>query len=282
MCDACGCNREEPFAVHTDGRESGDAGGHPGHVHVHRDARGHARVHTHGPGDDGGGNPRNVDVNRSVLEANDRLAEQNRGFFRAKNVRVMNLVSSPGAGKTALLERTLAEFGDRARMGVIVGDLATENDARRLRGRGAEVVQVNTGSLCHLDARMVMTALEAVDLDGMDLLFIENVGNLVCPSSFDLGEQLRVVLLSVPEGEDKPLKYPPVFKGADLVLLTKTDLVEAVGFDRECGVDNIRRIAPQARILEVSSRTGAGMEAWYRYLEEQGKAVEPHSAARAH
>ncbi len=274
MCDTCGCNREEPFHVHTGYTDPERTEGHSSHFHIHRSEDGHAHVHGHShphdgiEGDSDPGATRTLAVNRGILGANDRLAEQNRGFFRAKNVRVINLLSSPGAGKTALLERTLEDVPDGIRSAVIVGDLATENDAERLRGRGAEAVQITTGTLCHLDARMVATAAEALDLEKVDLLFIENVGNLVCPASFDLGECLRVVLHSVPEGEDKPLKYPPVFKAADLVLLTKTDLAEASGFDRDRVLKNLARIAPQARVIELSSRTGEGMDQWYAYLAE--------------
>ncbi len=268
MCEDCGCNRSESFHLHT---------GAADHFHAHRDARGRVQVHAHSHeghhrhGDahapeERPGETRDIEVNRSLLEVNDRLAERNRGYFRAKNVTVLNLVSSPGAGKTALLERTLEAMSGRARMAVIVGDLATENDAERLRGRAAEVVQVSTGTLCHLDAGMVSAAAESLDLDGIDLLFIENVGNLVCPASFDLGETRRVVLLSVPEGEDKPFKYPPIFKSADLVLLTKTDLAEASGFDRDAVLSAVSRVAPQAGLLEISSRTGSGLEAWFDYL----------------
>ncbi len=255
MCESCGCNREEDFRVETGAGESSG-------FHVHRGEDGKAHVHRHPPA------ARNLDVHQSVLSENDRLAERNRGYFQARKVNVLNLISSPGAGKTALLERTLADLSDSVRMAVVVGDLATENDARRLRGRGAEVIQVTTGTLCHLDAAMIRSSLEALDLDEVDHLFIENVGNLVCPASFDLGESLRVVLLSVTEGEDKPLKYPPAFKAADLVILTKTDLIEATGFDRAAALDTLRRVAPQASVIELSARTGEGLEAWYRYIAE--------------
>jgi hydrogenase nickel incorporation protein HypB len=274
MCESCGCNREDNFGVST-GKEDGTG------FHVHRNADGHLHVHRHEPeessgpipGGVGGGDQhastRRLDVRQSVLSANDRQAERNRGFFEARKVRVLNLMSSPGAGKTTLLERTLRDLSGFVRMAVIVGDLATENDARRLRECGAEVIQVTTGTLCHLDAGMVRSAVEALDLDAVDLLFIENVGNLVCPASFDLGESGRVVLLSVTEGEDKPLKYPPIFKAADLVVLTKTDLQEAAGFDRDSALATLQRVAPQARVIEVSSRSGEGLEDWGRYIAEE-------------
>jgi len=210
---------------------------------------------------------RTVEIHEAIRASNDRLAAQNRRLFQAKGLRVLNLLSSPGSGKTALLERTLANLGGRSRMAVIVGDLASDNDARRLRQTGAPIVQITTGDVCHLEAAMIARALEQFDLDALDTIFIENVGNLVCPAAYDLGEEARVVLLSVTEGEDKPLKYPTLFKTADVMLVTKTDLAEVVGFDREAALNNLRRIAPQAILLEVSARTGAGMEAWYTYLE---------------
>lgn len=207
-----------------------------------------------------------VDVRASILSANDRLAEQNRGVFRALRLPVLNLVSSPGSGKTAILERTLADLGRELRMGVIVGDLATENDAKRLRRHGAPAVQIATGTMCHLDAHLVQHALDELDLRSLDLLFIENVGNLVCPASFDLGEDERAVVTSVTEGEDKPLKYPVIFQAASLVLVNKIDLAGAAAFAREAAIANIRQAAPGAEILECSARTGEGMEAWYERL----------------
>jgi len=207
-----------------------------------------------------------VDVNAAVLGQNDRLAEQNRGAYRALNLLTLNVVSSPGAGKTALLQSTLAALRGRLRAGVIVGDLATDNDAARLRTTGAPVVQISTGTLCHLEAGMVAQAMKSLDLRALDLLVIENVGNLVCPAAFDLGEAVRVVLLSVTEGEDKPLKYPPMFHTADAVIVTKTDLASAAGFDRDTALRNIRQTSPNAKIFELSSRSGEGISAWCDYL----------------
>lgn len=207
-----------------------------------------------------------VAIHRAVLAKNEDLAACNRALFQEKGIRVLNLLSSPGSGKTTLLERTLIDLAPHVRMGVIVGDLATDNDARRMNGTGAPVVQITTGDICHLEAAMVAEALKRLDLSTLNILFIENVGNLVCPVSYDLGEEARVVLMSVTEGEDKPLKYPTMFKAADVVIITKTDIAEAVGFQRETALQNIRRVAPQARVMEVSARTGAGMEAWYDYL----------------
>lgn len=207
-----------------------------------------------------------IDVNRAVLGQNARRAEENRQRFTEAGLLVLNLVSSPGSGKTALLERTLVDLRDRIRIGVHVGDLQTDNDARRLSGKGAPVVQIVTGGTCHLEAGMVAQALDKFDLDALDVLVIENVGNLVCTASYDLGEHLRVVLLSVTEGEDKPLKYPVIFRNADVVLITKTDIAAAVEVDMVVLRENVKRAAPRAVVLEVSGRSGAGMQAWYDHL----------------
>ena len=206
--------------------------------------------------------PRIVEVRQGILKKNDLLARELRRRFHDAGVYVVNLVSSPGAGKTALLERTLTELGSRCRVAALVGDLATDNDARRLARSGARVQQITTGTVCHLDAEMIATALEGWDLDALDVLFIENVGNLVCPASYDLGEALRAVLLAVTEGEDKPLKYPTIFNGADLAVLTKIDLADAAGFQRDEALANLQRVRPGIEVLETSARTGEGMDAW--------------------
>lgn len=178
----------------------------------------------------------------------------------------MNLLSSPGAGKTTLIERTVSALGDEARVAVVVGDLATANDATRIREAGAPVVQITTGTVCHLDAEMVARGIEQLDLDRCAWLFVENVGNLVCPADFDLGEDLRVVLLSVTEGEDKPLKYPPIFRSADAVVVTKLDLAAATGADLRRLREHLQATAPGARVFELSARTGDGMAAWLDWL----------------
>ncbi len=209
---------------------------------------------------------RMVSVHKSLLAANDAAARANRERFR--HCLVVNIVSSPGAGKTALLEQTFRSLAGELEAGVIVGDLETDNDARRLRSAGVSAVQVATGTVCHLEAEMVARAAEGLE-PNLDLLVIENVGNLVCPAAWDLGEDLRVVLLSVAEGEDKPLKYPRIFKAADAVVISKLDLAEAVGWDREGALGAIRQVSPRARLFELSARTGVGMEGWYGYLRER-------------
>ncbi|MCU1269385.1 MAG: hydrogenase accessory protein HypB [Acidobacteriaceae bacterium] len=204
--------------------------------------------------------PRMVEVRRKVLKENDLLAHRLRDRFQSVGTRVVSLVSSPGSGKTTLLERLLTDLRREYRVAALVGDLATENDAARLARSGAPVKQITTGTVCHLDAGMVERALEGWAVEDLDYLFIENVGNLVCPSSFDLGEDLRLVLVSTTEGEDKPLKYPTIFNTADVALITKLDLAEAVGFDLELLIRNIHGVRPGMPILQVSARTGEGIE----------------------
>lgn len=208
-----------------------------------------------------------LDLRQGVLSRNDALAAELRQRYRAAGVFTLNLVSSPGTGKTALLERTLRtlrEMGHPA--GALVGDLQTDNDARRLARSGAPVRQILTHGDCHLDARMILAHLEGFDLAPLEFFFIENVGNLVCPSNYDLGEDARVVLLSVTEGEDKPLKYPPMFHSSDIAVITKIDLAEVCDFDRAAVHANIQAVRPGMKILEVSAKTGAGMDAWITHL----------------
>jgi len=208
-----------------------------------------------------------VELRRGILKKNDELAAGLRTSYAAAGVLVLNLVSSPGTGKTAFLERTLRELRARgARVAALVGDLETDNDARRLASSGAPVRQINTHGICHLDAEMIGRHLDGWKLGELDYLFIENVGNLVCPSSYDLGEKIRVVLLSVTEGEDKPLKYPTMFNSADAAVITKMDIAEPCGFDRELALRNINEIRPGIRIFETSAKTGAGLQEWLAYL----------------
>jgi hydrogenase nickel incorporation protein HypB len=209
---------------------------------------------------------RRLELHQPLLSRNDSQAAHNRDHFKRHGLRTINLLSAPGSGKTALLEQ-LARHWPRPPIGVIVGDLATDNDARRLQLAGARAIQIRTGDLCHLDAALVDQAFAQLDCSGMDLLVIENVGNLVCPAAFDLGEQRRIALLSVTEGEDKPLKYPALFKSADAVVINKGDLAEAVGFDRRTAIGNLSAIAPQAALFELSARTGEGLDALIRWLD---------------
>jgi hydrogenase nickel incorporation protein HypB len=236
MCTDCGCGPE---------------------VHHH---------HDHAPGAQGAA--RTITVETDVLAKNNRLAAGNRALFAQTGVFVLNLVSSPGSGKTSILERTLRDLRDRFRCAVVEGDQQTDNDAVRIAATGVPVKQVNTGAGCHLDAHMVKHAVEGFDLRHLDLLLIENVGNLVCPASFDLGEAHKVVVLSVTEGEDKPLKYPAMFHHADLMLLNKIDLLPYVDFDVEACKAFARQVNPEIRILEVSSKNGEGMDGWYAWLQQ--------------
>jgi hydrogenase nickel incorporation protein HypB len=204
--------------------------------------------------------PRLVEVRANVLKHNDILARSLREQFHEAGVYVVSFVSSPGSGKTRMLEALLRLLCKRYRLAVLVGDLATENDAERLRRAVSQVKQITTGTICHLDASMIDVALQSWDLKELDLLLIENVGNLVCPASYDLGEDMRVVLLSTTEGEDKPLKYPTIFNTADVALLTKMDMAEAADFDLVIAHHNIQRVRPGMRVIEVSAKTGAGLE----------------------
>ena len=214
-----------------------------------------------------------VEVRKNVLKQNDLAARELRERFREQGIAVVSLVSSPGSGKTAFLEKTLTMLQPRYRVAALVGDLATENDAARLARSRAPVKQIITGTVCHLDAAMVGNAIEGWMPPRLDFLFIENVGNLVCPSSFDLGEKLRLVLLSVTEGEDKPLKYPTIFNTADVAIITKMDLAEAVEFDAALCERNIQNVRPGMRALKLSAKTGAGMDAWLELLESARGAI---------
>ena len=240
----------------------------------------HADVHVHVAGEilhpETG---RQVEVGRALLQQNDREAEHNRAHFDAAHVLAVNLMSSPGAGKTSLLEATIRALKARLSVAVIEGDLETENDARRIRAAGAPAVQITTGNACHLDANMVHAALHTLDLRSIDVLFIENVGNLVCPAAFDLGQHRNVVLLSVTEGDDKPEKYPVMFRAADMMAITKLDLLAAVGdFDPALAKRHLRELANGAPVLEISARSGTGMEAWIDWLIHEAASRRPGSA----
>ncbi len=230
-----------------------------------------------------------VEVLHSLLHENDHAAGHNREHFDALGLVAVNLMSSPGAGKTSLLEATIDALGERYSIAVIEGDLETENDAARIRGRGVPAIQITTGSACHLDAHMVHQALHQLDLDAIDILFIENVGNLVCPASFDLGQDRNVTLLSVPEGDDKPAKYPVMFRAADLVLLSKTDLLPVLDdFSPERAEKYLRDLANAAPLLQLSAKTGEGLQGWLDWLSQRveekraAAAASPGAAAHHH
>lgn len=225
-------------------------------------------MYHHHEHDHGGDVTRTVTVETDILSKNNRLAAVNRALFVRQGVFVLNLVSSPGSGKTTILEKTLRDLQCAHRFAVVEGDQQTDNDAARIAATGVPVRQVNTGAGCHLDAHMVAHAVEHFDLAGLDILMVENVGNLVCPASFDLGEHHKVVVLSVTEGEDKPLKYPAMFHHADLMLLNKVDLLPHLDFDVERCKAFARQVNPGIGILEVSSRSGQGMDAWYDWLRQ--------------
>ncbi len=243
MCDTCGCNV-------TPGNEHLVAAG----GHLAKTSTGHE----------------SVEVLKGLLDANDHQAGHNREHFARHRALAVNLMSSPGAGKTALLEATADALGDELKMAVIEGDLETENDAERIRQKGVPAVQISTGSACHLDAHMVHTALHDLDLDAVDIIFIENVGNLVCPASFDLGQHLNVTLLSTPEGHDKPAKYPVMFRASDLVLITKSDLLAVLDdFDPQYAEKCLRQLANTAPMMEISARKGDGMDNWLAWLRTE-------------
>jgi hydrogenase nickel incorporation protein HypB len=257
MCKNCGCSEVDTGVFHVAAAPYHHHDHHHDHPHTHIPQAHTPQTHT-------------LSVRERLLSKNDHFARQNRDRFQSLDLLVLNILSSPGSGKTALIEQMAKAGQNRSHpIGAIVGDLATENDAQRLRAAGATALQITTGTACHLEADMVADAASHLDLATLDLLVIENVGNLVCPAAYDLGETLRVVLLSVTEGEDKPLKYPTAFQSAHAIVLTKIDIADAVGFDRELAIANIRRMAPQAVLFEVSARTGAGMANWLHYLQTQ-------------
>jgi len=239
MCIDCGCAERTEQAHHHD----------------------HDHGHDHGP--------RTISVGEDLLAKNDRLAAANRTRFAEQGLLTLNLVSSPGSGKTTLLETTLRRLKDELRFAVLEGDQQTANDADRIAATGVPAHQINTGAGCHLDAHMVGHGADHFDLADLDVLLIENVGNLVCPASFDLGEDCKVAVLSITEGEDKPLKYPQMFRAAEIVIINKLDLLPHLDFDLEKCRSFIRQVNPEARVFELSCKSGEGMEEWYAWLREQ-------------
>jgi hydrogenase nickel incorporation protein HypB len=257
MCTTCGCPTTDHHH-HDDHRHK--------HDHTHDDKHSHAHKHEHRHDD--AGKRTVISIEEDILSKNNRLASFNRALFKEKGIFVLNLVSSPGSGKTTLLERTLRDLSKKLRFAVIEGDQQTDNDAQRIAATGVPVRQINTGAGCHLDAHMIMHGTENIDIDNLDILMIENVGNLVCPAAFDLGEQHKVVVLSVTEGEDKPLKYPQMFRNSTVMLLNKIDLLPHTDFDVEKCKEYARRVNPDIIIFDVSARSGDGMETWYQWLTD--------------
>ncbi|MHC4836468.1 MAG: hydrogenase nickel incorporation protein HypB [Planctomycetota bacterium] len=207
-----------------------------------------------------------VSLNQKILSRNEECAQKNKAFFKDNNILCLNMISSPGSGKTTTISRTIKDLGDKIRIGVIEGDIKTDTDAQKIRDAGGEAVQIETQGACHLSAEQVHNAIMALGAEKMDMVIIENVGNLVCPSAFDLGEALRVILLSVPEGDDKPIMYPGTFAEADVVLINKIDLMDYIEFNLERALGDVRVVNPDVEIFQISATTGEGMDQWYEWL----------------
>ena len=282
MCTTCGCGQGE---TKIDGQAVHDHA--HGHEHTHADGTTHSHSHDHAHGD--GHDPahayvpvrshapgvpqsRRVQIEQDILAKNDAYARENRAFLAGRRVFALNLVSSPGSGKTTLLVKTIAALQGRKSVAVIEGDQQTSQDAERIRATGAPAVQINTGKGCHLDAHMVGHAIRQLDPADKSLLMIENVGNLVCPAAFDLGEAHKVVVLSVTEGEDKPIKYPDMFRAARLMLLNKCDLLPHLDFDVDAAIAYARRVNPDIEVLRVSAKSGEGMDGWLDWIESRAAA----------
>ena len=256
MCGICGCGEGHLHLKEHD------------HEHNHQHTHSHAAAHSHAPGLSPS---RMVQIEQNILAKNNQYAHENRRYFREHGLLALNLVSSPGSGKTTLLTETIMRLKDDISIAVIEGDQQTTRDAERIQATGVQALQINTGKGCHLDAHRVGHALETLNLADHSLLFIENVGNLVCPSAFDLGEAHKVVILSVTEGEDKPLKYPDMFHAADLMILNKIDLLPYLDFDLDQCIQYAKQVNPKIKILSLSAKTGAGMEAWLQWLKAELK-----------
>jgi len=265
MCDSCGCGFDgKPVKISRPGEPGPDHHEHGGHSHGHHPhSHGHHHEHSHDTS-----RQRLIRVEEDILGKNNLLASRNRGYFEARAVVALNLMSSPGSGKTTLLEKTIKALEGLRPVAVIEGDQQTLNDAERIQRAGAPVVQVNTGNGCHLDAEMIRQAMDQLEIEQESLLFIENVGNLVCPSLFELGEKNRIVIISVTEGEDKPLKYPTMFEHADTCIINKTDLLPYVDFDVEQVKQHALTVNPHLQLMELSAKTGEGMDQWIAWLLE--------------
>ena len=271
MCGVCGCGKAAEGETHGHG--------HP-HEHEHEHAHDHDHDHGHGQGHGEEARGRMVRVEREILEKNDRFAAVNRRMLAASGTLALNLVSSPGSGKTGLLVATIGALAGRMPVAVIEGDQQTSLDADRIRATGVAAIQINTGKLCHLDASMITEALGALAVPERGVLFVENVGNLVCPAGFDLGEAAKVVLVSVTEGEDKPLKYPDMFHAARLCIVTKIDLLPHLDFDVEALVANARRVSPGIAVLKVSAKTREGLDAFVAWIEARLAGASSRAAMR--
>lgn len=266
MCDTCGCGETNDVLI-TRPDPSGENNYHE-HDHHHTHGHEHDHEHDHEHGHEHGHHHRKIELETDILTKNNLLAERNRGYFYARKIFAMNLMSSPGSGKTLLLERTIVKMLADTKISVIEGDQQTLNDAMRIQKTGVQVVQVNTGQGCHLDASMINRALQELDPGEHSVIFIENVGNLVCPALFDLGESKRVVIVSTTEGEDKPIKYPTMFEHSDLVIINKTDLLPYLDFD----IAGMKKYALQVNhhleFIELSAKTGEGVESWINWIKE--------------
>jgi hydrogenase nickel incorporation protein HypB len=288
MCATCGCSDDSRATLtdlqtgaavalnDPDGHghsEHHDHSGH-GHDHGHHSHDGHTHTHDHGHGHTHEHGHTHVhgttmELEKAILTKNNQLAERNRGWFLGRNILALNLVSSPGAGKTTLLERTIRDLGKELPLSVVEGDQQTLRDAERIKAAGCRVVQINTGTACHLDAAMIARGVQQLDPPLNSVVFIENVGNLVCPALFDLGERGKVVIMSVAEGDDKPIKYPHMFRAGTLLLLNKVDLLPHVQFDVERCLGYARQVNPTLGVLQISATRGGGLDEWYRWLREQ-------------
>jgi hydrogenase nickel incorporation protein HypB len=272
MCETCGCGDTKELKIH-DRQQNLDQDNDHNHSHDHNHENGQSHTHTHDSvlftHSHDHGAKKVISLNVDILSDNNRLAKLNRKSFSERNVLSLNLVSSPGSGKTTILEKTIKALLAKRKIFVIEGDQQTLLDADRIEKSGAPAIQINTGSGCHLDARMVETAFKKLDVEPDSILFIENVGNLVCPALFDLGEFKRVVVISVTEGDDKPLKYPYMFKSSHLCIINKSDLLPYVDFDVERTMEYARSLNPDLEFILLSARTGEGMELWYEWLGKQ-------------
>jgi len=279
MCETCGCGESDDFKIHDRHQNNEpdhhrDDEHHDGHEHPHDHEHGHTHTHEHDgvtythSHEPAPNKVINLDID--ILSENNKLAQLNRRFFEGRKVLCLNMVSSPGSGKTSILEKTIQALIPTKKIAVIEGDQQTVLDADRIEKSGAPAIQINTGSGCHLDARMVESALKKLEPEFNSILFIENVGNLVCPALFDLGEFKRVVVISVTEGDDKPLKYPYMFQTSHLCLINKSDLLPYVDFDTEKTIKYALSINPKLEFITVSAKTGEGMDLWYEWLGKQG------------